>query len=426
MNILVIGSGAREHTIAWKLGQSPRVDALYVAPGNAGTAALGTNLDIEATDIPGMLSAAREHGIDLTFVGPEVPLAGGIVDRFQEAGLTVFGPTQAAARIESSKSFAREFMERHRIPCAEGLIFDSYREAYRFIQNRDRRLVVKVDGLAAGKGVTVAGSRQEAISALDDAMNRRIFGEAGDVVIVEEFLQGREVSVFAFTDGERISPLLAACDYKRAGDGDTGPNTGGMGSYSPPEFWDTALAAETEQLALRPAIDGMGDEGHPYKGVLYAGLMLTRTGLKVLEYNCRLGDPEAQVVLPLLETDLVELAQAVAEGNLTETEIRWSNDACVGVVVASQGYPSSYETGLPISGLDEMPADALVFHAGTRLEDGRMHTSGGRVLTVVGRAPTLSEARDRAYAALGRVGFQGAYHRTDIALRPAAPGAPRS
>jgi phosphoribosylamine--glycine ligase len=317
-------------------------------------------------------------------------------------------------------------MERHRIPCAEGLIFDSYREAYRFIQNRDRRLVVKVDGLAAGKGVTVAGSRQEAISALDDAMNRRIFGEAGDVVIVEEFLQGREVSVFAFTDGERISPLLAACDYKRAGDGDTGPNTGGMGSYSPPEFWDTALAAETEQLALRPAIDGMGDEGHPYKGVLYAGLMLTRTGLKVLEYNCRLGDPEAQVVLPLLETDLVELAQAVAEGNLTETEIRWSNDACVGVVVASQGYPSSYETGLPISGLDEMPADALVFHAGTRLEDGRMHTSGGRVLTVVGRAPTLSEARDRAYAALGRVGFQGAYHRTDIALRPAAPGAPRS
>ncbi len=426
MNVLVIGSGAREHTIAWKLVQSPSVDALYMAPGNAGTTALGTNLDVEATDIPGMLSAARQHSIDLTFVGPEIPLAGGIVDRFQEAGLTIFGPTQAAAQIESSKSFARQFMERQDIPCAEGLIFDSYREAHRFVQNRERRIVIKVDGLAAGKGVTVAGSRQEAIAALDDAMNRRIFGEAGDVVIVEEFLQGREVSVFAFTDGERISPLLAACDYKRAGDGDAGPNTGGMGSYSPPEFWDAALAADSERVALRPAVDGMGEEGHPYKGVLYAGLMLTQAGLKVLEYNCRLGDPEAQVVLPLLETDLVELAQTVAEGDLTKTEIRWSEDTCVGVVVAPQGYPGSYETGLPISGLDEMPADALVFHAGTRLEDSRVLTSGGRVLTVVGRAPTLSQARDRAYAALERVRFQGAYYRTDIALRPAAAGAPRS
>ena len=426
MNVLVIGSGAREHAIAWKLGQSPRVDGLYVAPGNAGTASVGTNLDIEATDIPGMLSAARQHSIDLTIVGPEVPLADGIVDRFQEAGLAIFGPTQAAAKIESSKSFSREFMERHGIPCADGLIFDSYREAHRFVQNRDRRIVIKVDGLAAGKGVTVAGSREEAVSALDDAMNRRIFGDAGDVVIVEELLDGREVSVFAFTDGERISPLVAACDYKRLGDLDTGPNTGGMGSYSPPEFWDATMAAEMERLAIRPAVDGMGEEGHAYRGVLYAGLMLTRAGLKVLEYNCRLGDPETQAVLPLLETDLAELAQAVAEGDLTETEIRWSNEACVAVVVASQGYPGDYETGFPVSGLDDMPADALVFHAGTRREDGTVLTSGGRVLTVVGRAPTLSEARDRAYAALERVRFQGAYHRTDIALRPAAAGVPRS
>ena len=428
MNVLVVGSGAREHAIAWKLSQSPQVGALFMAPGNAGTVALGTNLPTGAADIDGLAPAARQHAIDLTVVGPEVPLAEGIVDRFQKEGLSIFGPTRAAAQIEASKGFAKEFMQRHGIPCAEGMAFDSYAEAHRFLQHRDGPVVVKADGLAAGKGVTVAWTRAEAEAALDASMNRMVFGNAGATVVVEEFLDGREVSVFAFTDGHHLSPLVAACDYKRVGDGDQGPNTGGMGSYSPPEFWDAQLAGEADTLVFRPAVSGLAEEGRTYQGVLYGGLVLTRDGLRVLEFNARLGDPETQVVLPLLETDLLEIAQATVRGDLTETRIRWSSQACVGVVMASEGYPGEYATGFPITGLDDVPTDgeAMVFHAGTEMAEGGATTSGGRVLTVVGRAPTLAEARERAYAAVGRIRFQGAYYRRDIALRPAGAGVQRS
>ena len=434
MKLLLVGSGAREHAIAWKLRQSSQVDALFLAPGNAGTAALATNLPTEATDIPALIAAARQQSIGLTLVGPEVPLAEGIVDRFQEEGLAIFGPTRAAAEIEASKGFAKEFMQRHGIPCAQSGTFDSYREAERFLRHRDMPVVVKADGLAAGKGVTVAQTRAEAISALDDCMNRRTFGDAGAIVVVEEFLEGREVSVFAFTDGDHISPLVAACDYKRVHDGDQGPNTGGMGSYSPPEFWDQELAAQAETTIFRPTVTGMAEEGRPYCGVLYGGLIFTQKGLQVMEYNARLGDPETQVILPLLETDLVEMAQAIVAGDLTKTQISWSAEACVGVVMASEGYPAAYETGFPITGLDELDVDkdvdrdkrALVFHAGTDLLEGAAVTSGGRVFTVVGCAPTLAQARERAYATVQRIRFQGAFYRRDIALRPAGAGVQQS
>ncbi len=425
MNILVVGSGAREHAIAWKLRQSTQVDALFVAPGNAGTAVLGTNLPIAATDIPALASAARQHGVDLTIVGPEAPLAEGIVDLFQEQGHPIFGPTKAAAEIEYSKGFAKEFMNRHGIPCAQGMAFDSYTEAQRFIQRREAPIVVKADGLAAGKGVTVAFTRAEAQTALDACMNQRIFGESGARVVVEEYLEGHEVSAFAFTDGERISPLVAACDYKRVGDGDQGPNTGGMGSYSPPEFWDSEMAAKVEEKIFRPTVAGMAQEGRPYQGVLYGGLILTRQGVKVIEFNARLGDPETQVILPRLETDLVEIAQAVVDGMLTETRIQWSREACVGVVMAPGGYPGEYATGFSISGLDGVSGQALVFHAGTKFRDGEVVTSGGRALTVVGRAPTLTQARQRAYDAIERVWFQGAFYRRDIALHPTEVGTPK-
>ncbi|MBI4200132.1 MAG: phosphoribosylamine--glycine ligase [Chloroflexi bacterium] len=426
MNVLVIGGGAREHAIAWKLRQSPRVEKLFVAPGNAGTASLGTNLPIWATDIPSLLKAARDHAIDLTMVGPEAPLAEGIVDRFQERGLPVFGPSQAAARIEASKAFAKEVMQRSGIPCARGEVFDSYPEARRFIERRGAPLVVKADGLAAGKGVTVAATEAEAMAALDACMVERVFGPAGERVVIEERLEGREVSVFAFTDGQRLSPLVAACDYKRAYDGDHGPNTGGMGSYAPPELWSPSLARDVEYAILRPTIQALAREGCPYRGVLYAGLMLTAEGPKVLEFNCRLGDPEAQVVLPLLEADLVEVAQAVLAGDVSQAGVRWSQKACVGVVLASEGYPGSYQRGFPIHGLEAAGPDALVFHAGTRLSNGSVVSDGGRVLTIVGRGTDLAAARQLAYRAVEGVRFQGAFHRGDIALLPsrvADPGA---
>ena len=422
MNVLVVGSGAREHAIAWKLRQSPRVDALLVAPGNAGTSAIATNLPVAATDIEGLAQAAQQHAVDLTIVGPEAPLAQGIVDRFQDLSLPVFGPTKAAAQIESSKVFAKELMHRHGIPCADSLAFDSYTEAKRFIEQHEVPIVVKADGLAAGKGVTVAGTREEALAAVRACIEERSFGSAGERVVIEECLRGREVSVFTFTDGETLSTTVAACDYKRAHDGDQGPNTGGMGSYSPPEFWDTSLAEEVQGHILRPTVHALAEEGRPYTGVLYGGLMLTRQGPKVIEFNCRLGDPEAQVVLPRLQTDLVDVVEAVVMNNLTETPIHWSNETCVGVVIASGGYPGDYQTGMPVTGLDTLPEETAVFHAGTKLAnqeasaEATVLTDGGRVLTVVGRAPSLATARERAYAAAQQVTFPGAFYRRDIAL----------
>ena len=418
MRVLVVGGGAREHAIAWKIRQSPLVDGLYVAPGNAGTAAIATNLPVSATDIEGQARVAREYSVDLTVVGPEAPLDEGIVDCFHEQGLAIFGPTKEAARIESSKSFAKELMAKHGIPTGRTEVFESYREACSYVRSQAFPLVVKADGLAAGKGVTVAKTEEEAVKALHECLMERIFGAAGDIVLVEECLVGTEVSVFAFTDGDVVSSLVAACDYKRAHDGDTGPNTGGMGSYSPPPFWTAELAQEVRETIMVPTVRALAQTGCHYRGVLYGGLMVTADGPKVLEFNCRLGDPETQVILPRLTTDLVEMLLAVADGTLSRTPIEWSRDACVGVVMAPGGYPGRYATGVPISGLAEAETHGLVFHAGTRQEKeegSAVVTDGGRVLTMVGRGPGIGEAKARAYEGVAQIHLDGGFYRKDIA-----------
>jgi phosphoribosylamine--glycine ligase len=418
MNILIVGGGAREHAIAWKLSQSPRDSHLFIAPGNAGTITLGTNLPIETTNIDGLATAVHQHNIHMTIVGPEVPLAEGIVDRFQKNAFPIFGPTESAAKIETSKAFAKEFMQRHDIPCANGVAFDSYNEALRFLGHISLPVVIKADGLAEGKGVTIAHTHNQAKAALDDSMNRMVFGQSGATVVLEEFLDGHELSVFTFTDGRVFSPLIAACDYKRVGERDQGPNTGGMGSYSPPEFWERKLALEAESKIFRRVVDGLAQEGRRYKGVLYGGLIITKAGLRVLEFNARLGDPETQVILPLLKTDFLDVITSVVNETLNETQILWSKQACVGVVMTSSGYPGKYEIGFRINGLPQVEEnDALVFHSGTQIEGSAVTTSKGRVLTVVGQADTISEARDMAYTTVRKINFQGAYYRRDIALR---------
>ena len=417
MKVLVVGGGAREHAIAWKLSSSPLVDALYVAPGNAGTAAIAANIPVGDTDLDGLVCSARELGVDVTVVGPEVPLAMGIVDRFKAEGLRIFGPTAAAARIESSKVFAKELMVRHGIPTGRAEVFESYDDAVRFVRKLSPPLVVKADGLAAGKGVTVARTVDEALRALRECMVDRAFGESGERVLVEEWLTGLEVSVFAFVDGETLSPLAAACDYKRAHDGDHGPNTGGMGAYSPPVFWSDTLESDVREHIMLPVARAMAREGCPFSGILYGGLMLTEDGPRVIEFNCRLGDPEAQVLLPRLKTDLGEVVLAVLDGKLSETTIQWSNEACAGVVVASGGYPGAYVTGYSIAGMSEAAEFGEVFHAGTREAPGGAGavTAGGRVLTVVGTGGSLSDARENAYRGASRVSFEGGFYRTDIA-----------
>ena len=419
MRVLVVGNGAREHAIAWKLRQSPGVDELYVAPGNAGTAAIATNVTVPSANIEGLAQAAWNLGVGLTIVGPEAHLADGIVDRFQREGMAIFGPTRNAARIESSKVFAKELMVKHGIPTGKAEVFDSYDRACSYLKGQLFPLVVKADGLAAGKGVTVAENEDEAVKALHMCMEERVFGSAGDRVLIEEMLTGREVSVFAFTDGETVSPLVAACDYKRAYDDDEGPNTGGMGSYSPPEFWSEALELKIRERIMVPTLSALSGEGYPYKGVLYGGIMLTEDGPQVIEFNCRFGDPETQVILPRLSSDFMEVLLAVVEGRLNETPIAWSNDACVGVVMASGGYPGNYENGFPIIGLAQAEERALVFHAGTwpsGWNDGIV-TEGGRILTVVGTDTNLEQARRRAYEGIESVHFEGGFYRKDIAAR---------
>ena len=413
--ILIVGGGGREHALAWKLSQSPGVE-LFTAPGNAGTARLGHNLNIKATDMKALGDACLSLGIDLVVVGPELPLAQGLTDYLEGLGIKAFGPRQGAAQIEASKVFSRQIMEKYHIPCPRGLVLTSYQEAREYIQGQPFPLVVKADGLAAGKGVTVARTRQEAEAALYEAMVARAFGAAGERVIIEEFLSGREASLLAFTDGKTVLSMAPACDYKRVRDGDEGPNTGGMGGYSPPGFLTPALLKEIQDTILLPTVEALAREGRPYRGVLYAGLMVTDQGPLVLEFNCRFGDPEAQVILPRLESDLLEIIQAVISGELGRLKIKWSEKACVGVVMASGGYPGSYKTGFPISGLDKVSADALVFHAGTCLQDKQVLTDGGRVLTVVGTGETVPQARGRAYEAVSQLHFQDCYYRRDIAL----------
>ncbi|MDP6494468.1 MAG: phosphoribosylamine--glycine ligase, partial [Dehalococcoidia bacterium] len=415
MKVLVVGNGAREHAIAWKIRQSPLVDELFVAPGNAGTAAIATNIPVSATDIEEQMKVAIQHGIDLTVVGPEAPLAAGIVDRFQEQDLPVFGPTKGAARIESSKVFAKELMAKHGIPTGRYAVFDSYGEACSYVKSQALPVVVKADGLAAGKGVAVAKTEEEAVKALQECLVERVFGVSGDWVLVEECLAGPEVSVFAFTDGETLSPLVTACDYKRAFDRDEGPNTGGMGSYSPPPFWSLEMEQEVREKIMEPTVRALAQEGCPFRGVLYGGLMLTEDGPKVIEFNCRLGDPETQVILPRLKEDLVEIIVSVVNGMLNKTSIAWSDEACVGVVMVPGGYPGSYATGMAISGLDEANTKGLVLHAGTRQEGLVTITDGGRTLTVVGKGRNLEEARSQAYEGISHIQLEGGFFRRDIA-----------
>ena len=416
MRVLIVGSGAREHALAWKLHRSPRIDQLFCVPG---VPSYAMSLPGSLEDLEGLASTATDLEVDLTVVGPEVPLAGGIVDLFEARGLRIFGPTRAAARLESSKAFAKGLMSKYGVPSPNFKVFQDHAKASSFLSKHDGPVVVKADGLAAGKGALVCQGRGEALHALEECMVAKSFGAAGDTVVVEEYLEGPEVSVFAFSDGEHISSLVAACDYKRLLDGDSGPNTGGMGSYSPPEFWTPALAQQVRDEIMAPVVAGMAAEGSPYRGVLYAGLMLTSRGPKVLEFNCRFGDPETQIILPLLKTDLVDVFEACLDGRVDRLPIEWEDGACAGVVMASEGYPGEYPIGLPISGLEDVDHDIQVFHGGTRaVEDEgptRFLTNGGRVLTVAGCGSTLAEARGRVYENLQRINFKGAQYRTDVA-----------
>ena len=421
MKILVIGGGGREHTLVWKIVQSPRVEKVFAAPGNAGTAAIAENLDLRPTDIEGLGKAGKEKGIDLVVVGPEAPLASGIVDYFDNLGIPVFGPTKAATQIESSKVFARNLMEKYGIPYPKGAVFSSYFEARKYLEEQPLPVVIKADGLAAGKGVIIADSLTEAHKALSEIMETKIFGSAGARVIIDEYVRGREVSLIAFTDGKTVSPMVPACDYKKIGDNDRGPNTGGMGSYSPPGFFSTGMTEKVARDILVPTVKAMAEEGIPYKGVLYAGLMIVDGEPVVLEFNARFGDPETQVILPLLKTDLVDILVGVVQDNLDRVKVEWSSEACVGVVAASAGYPGNYKTGFPIRGIDSVDKDVLVFHAGTRLgNDGIIYTDGGRVLTVAGMGKDMAKAREKVYGNIANIYFEGCYFRKDIALREVA------
>jgi len=422
MKILIIGSGGREHALAWKLTQSPHVTNVYVAPGNGGTATRAHNVDIPATDISALVGFAQERAIDLTVVGPEVPLVAGVVDAFTAANLRAFGPTAAAAQLEGSKAFAKRFMIEEGIPTAPAGIFTEYEAARAYLAQTDGPIVVKASGLAAGKGVLVCDTHAQAQAALRQVMVDRAFGPAGDEVLIEARLEGEEASLLAFSDGTTVVPMLPARDYKRALDGDEGLNTGGMGGYAPSPYLTPALIQEVHRRVLQPAVDGMRRRGTPYVGVLYAGIMLTAHGPRVLEFNCRFGDPETQLLLPLLETDLVEIVLACIEGRLASVPVSWKPGYNVGVVMASGGYPVGYEKGKAITGLDAAAQTAdVLFHAGTQRKGDATVTSGGRVLAVTATGPTIAEARARAYAAVESLHFEKQHYRTDIAASDALP-----
>ena len=416
MRVMVVGSGGREHALVEALAASPLQPEMYAAPGNPGIARIAETVDIPADDLISLRDYAKENNIDLTVVGPESPLIGGIAEAFWEADLKVFGPSRAAARIEGSKVFAKELMRHAGVPTAHSEAFE--REAAALAHLRMLRkypTVVKADGAAAGKGVTVARSREEAQEAVRAAFGGK-FGVAGERIVIEEYLEGREASVFVITDGQEMLPFLPAQDYKRIYDGDEGPNTGGMGAYSPLMWMEPATYAAILEEIIRPTIHQLALIGAPYSGLLYAGVMITEDGPKALEFNCRFGDPETQVILPRLGTDLLELVIAAGAEDLAGREVVWSADKAVCVVLASEGYPESSSSGDEISGLDNIPAGVYIYHAGTEERDGRFYTAGGRVLDVVGTGPTVIEARARAYAAVEQIHFEGMHYRTDIAL----------
>lgn len=419
MKVLIVGSGGREHALAWKIAQSDRLSELYCAPGNAGTASIAKNLFIAADDIPALSKFAREKSIDLTIVGPEAPLCGGIVDAFHKAHLRIFGPTASAAQLEGDKAFAKQFMRSSAIPTADGRIFEQYEQARAFVVTRDTGLVVKAAGLAKGKGVIVCDEPSQALLALEKIMVERVFGTAGDKVVVEEKLVGPEVSVQALVEGHNIYLLEPCQDHKPLGEGDTGPNTGGMGAYSPTPILDEKTMRQIYSEIFVPAVDALLREGTPYSGVLYAGLMLTPAGPKVLEFNCRFGDPEAQPLFMRMQSDLAELLTATVEGRLDQMEVRWDPRPAVCVVMASGGYPGSYEKGKVIDGLDEANdrPDVCVFHAGTGFVEDRVVTTGGRVLGVTALGDDIADAKRRAYEAVDLISFEGAFFRRDIADR---------
>ncbi len=417
MNLLVIGSGGREHALCWKLRQSPRVTELFCAPGNAGTEMLGRNVAIPITDIESLAGFAEKEGIGLTVVGPDDALAGGIVDVFNSRGLRIFGPAKEGARFESSKAFAKRFMERHGIPTARFGEFTESGEAHRFCQQMSYPVVIKADGLALGKGVIIAANADEAAKAIYRIMEQRQFGEAGRRVVIEEFLTGEECSIHALVDGRGYAMFPGAQDHKRALDGDKGLNTGGMGAYSPARVLTPELERRVREEVLDRFVGGLEADGLAFKGLLYPGLMVTAGGLKVLEFNCRFGDPETQAFLPLLKTDLVEVMEAVIDGRLAECPLEWRDEAAVCVVMASGGYPGDYEKGKEILGIEaaESEEGITVFHAGTQRVDGRLVTAGGRVLGVTALGADVRAAREKAYRAVGKIGFEGAHWRRDIA-----------
>ena len=421
MRILLIGGGGREHALAWKLVQSPNVEKLYAAPGNPGMALLQKceciNLNVD--DLEGVADYAEEKSIDLTVVGPEAPLVAGLADVFKRRGLPVFGPSKAAAQLEGSKAFSKELMAKYNIPTAFFKICEDIEAAKAYVEEKGAPIVVKADGLAAGKGVVVAMTKQEALDAIDDMMGDHKFGAAGARVVLEEYMEGEEASLLAFTDGKTVVPMIAAQDHKRVFDGDEGPNTGGMGTYAPAPVMTDILRLKATELVLKPVVAAMAKEGTPYQGCLYAGLMIKGDSVKVVEFNCRFGDPETQVVLPLLDGDLAEIMLACATGTLDKAEVAWHDKAAVCVVMASGGYPESYEKGKEITGLAaaEEDKDVVVFHAGTKEAEGKIVTSGGRVLGVTAVDSSIKAARDRAYAAVEKIAFEKNFYRKDIAWR---------
>ena len=415
MNILVIGSGGREHALYWKLSESPQTEQIYAIPGNPG---MGASAEIALDDHAAILRFVKEHEIGLVVVGPEVPLMNGLVDELEAAGIRAFGPRANAAEIEGSKSFAKDLMKKYGIPTARYEVFTAAEPARAYIRQEGAPIVVKADGLAAGKGVIVAMTEQEALDAVDAIMEDHSFGDAGARVVIEEFMEGEEASLLAFTDGRTIRPMISAQDHKRAYDGDRGPNTGGMGTYAPAPVMTPEMTERAVEEILKPTIAAMAKEGRVYRGCLYLGLMVTADGPKVVEFNARFGDPETQVVLPLLDSDLVAIMCACADGTLADVPIRWKDGAAVCVVLASGGYPGHYDKGQEIHGLADAEAmGALVFHAGTAMKDGKLVTNGGRVLGVVGRGADISSAVDAAYAAATKISFKDAYYRKDIAHR---------